>query len=252
MDNFTITPIKVGEFLAMPKGSLTYQEYWGVEMVAPVIMYLIKGNDKLILVDTGGGDEEWSQKYHRPFRRPADEAPAAALKKLGINVMDIDIVVNTHLHWDHCFNNELFTKAKIYVQKKELEGAISPLPTQQAFYETHQIGMTPQWFKGYDRMIAIDGDKNLLPGIDLVTLPGHTPGFQGVLVNTTGGRYLIASDTLGLFENWEGKGPHKHIPSAIHYNLVDYYQTFEKMEKICDHILPGHDPLVFEHKIYPY
>ena len=117
METFEIVPVRVGEFLVMPKASLTYQVDFTTEMVAPVIMYLIKGRDKLVLVDTGGGDEEWAKKYHRPFRRPADEAPAAALKKIGVNVEDIELVVNTHLHWDHCFNNELFTKAKIYVQK---------------------------------------------------------------------------------------------------------------------------------------
>jgi glyoxylase-like metal-dependent hydrolase (beta-lactamase superfamily II) len=114
------------------------------------------------------------------------------------------------------------------------------------------MGLTPGWLKAYDRIAAVEGDANLVPGIDLVTLPGHTPGFQGVLVNTTAGRYLIASDTVGLFENWEGIGIHKHVISGIHYNIADYYQTFEKMEKISDHVLPGHDPLVFAHQTYPY
>jgi hypothetical protein len=72
------------------------------------------------------------------------------------------------------------------------------------------------------------------------------------VVNTAAGRCLIASDALGLFQNWDGTGHYKHIPSGIHYDLVEYYQTFEKMERICDYILPGHDPLVFEHRIYPY
>ncbi len=252
MEAFEIIPIRVGEFLFMQKAALTYQVDFMTQMVAPVIMYLIKGKDKLVLVDTGGGDEEWAKKYHHPIRRPGDEAPAAALKKIGVNVEDIELVVNTHLHWDHCFNNGLFTKAKIYVQKREMKCAISPLPTQWTFYETHQIGMVPQWFKGYERITALEGDFNLFPGIDIVTLPGHTPGFQGVVVNTAAGRCLIASDTLGLFQNWEGTGHYKHIPSGIHYDLVEYYKTFEKMERICDYILPGHDPLVFEHNIYPY
>jgi glyoxylase-like metal-dependent hydrolase (beta-lactamase superfamily II) len=169
-----------------------------------------------------------------------------------VNIEDIEFVVNTHLHWDHCFNNAIFTKAQIFVQKREMEYAISPLPAHWVYYESHQIGMRPQWLNSIERMVAVEGDRNLLPGIDLVTIPGHTPGMQGVLVNTINGRYLIASDCLGLFENWTGSGIHKHIPSGIHYNLADYYKTFEKMEQICDHVLPGHEPLVFEHKEYPY
>jgi glyoxylase-like metal-dependent hydrolase (beta-lactamase superfamily II) len=250
LEIFNITPIKVGE-LTTAKGTLTYMVDVDKTVVIPLIMYLIKGRDKLILVDTGGGDEEWVNKYHFVYKRPADEEPAAALKKLGIDIEDIDIVVNTHLHWDHCFNNELFSKAKIYVQKKELQSAISPLPPQGLSYESHLVNMTPPWFKAYERMVGVEGDTNLLPGIDLVTLPGHTPGFQGVLVNTTGGRYLIAGDTLNFYENWEGKGRFKHIAPGIHYDVADCYQTFNKIEKICDHILPGHDVRVFEHKAYP-
>jgi glyoxylase-like metal-dependent hydrolase (beta-lactamase superfamily II) len=252
METFTIIPVKSGEFAPTAKGAFMYQEYWGVTINPVVIMYLIKGRDKVILVDTGCGDEERAKNYHHPLNRPADERPAIALKKHGVDVEDVDIVVNTHLHWDHCYNNDLFPKAKIYIQKKEMSFAISPLLTQVRFYETHQVGLTPGWLKAYDRIVAVDGDANLAPGIDLVTLPGHTPGFQGVLVNTAVGRYLIASDTVGLFENWEGIGIHKHVISGIHYNIADYYQTFEKMEKISDHVLPGHDPLVFAHQTYPY
>jgi N-acyl homoserine lactone hydrolase len=252
MEEYVIIPIKVGEFQAIEKSNLTYQLDYGQKLVAPIIMYLIKGRNQVLLVDTGGSDEEWAKKYHHGIRRPAEMHPVNALNKYGVGVEDIKLVVNTHLHWDHCFNNDLFAKAKIFVQKREMQYAISPLPPHYMYYESHQLGMRPQWFKAYDRMVAVDGDVNLLPGIDLVTLPGHTPGFQGVLVNTAKGRYLIASDCLGLFENWTGNGTDKHIPSGIHYNLAEYYHTLSKIEKICDHILPGHDARVFEHEQYPY
>jgi N-acyl homoserine lactone hydrolase len=252
MEEYKIIPIKVGEFQGIEKSNLTYQLDCGQKLVAPIIMYLIKGRDKAILVDTGGSNEEWAQKYHHGLRRTDEMHPVAGLKKAGVNVEDIELVVNTHLHWDHCFNNNLFVKAKIFVQKKEMQYAVSPLPSHYVYYESHQLGMQPQWFKAYDRITAVEGDVNLLPGLDLVTLPGHTPGFQGVLVNTAKGRYLIASDCLGLFENWAGNGIYKHIPSGIHYNLAEYYQTLEKIENLCDFILPGHDARVFEHDMYPY
>ncbi len=251
MEQYTIIPIKVGEFQAIEKSNLTYQIDCGRKLVAPIIMYLVKGRDKVLLVDSGGSDEAWAAKYHHGLKRGPEMEPAAALKKLGVNIEDLDLVVNTHLHWDHCFNNALFTKAKIYVQKREMEYAISPLPPHWVYYESYQLGKRPRWLDSIERMVAVEGDRNLLPGLDLVTIPGHTPGMQGVLVNTSDGRYLIASDCLGLFENWTGSGIHKHVPSGIHYNLADYYKTFEKMETICDHVLPGHEPLVFEHAEYP-
>ena len=255
MEKFSIIPVKVGQRSGGSKAAMTYLVDWFTKL-DPIyyIMFLIKGHDKVILVDTGGGDEPFVHKHHYDnYRRSADEAPLPALKKLGVTPDDIDIVINTHLHWDHCFNNDLFPKAKIYVQKRELQCAVSPLPTQGVPYESHLAGMTPRWFIGYDRIVAVDGDKTLLPGVDLVTLPGHTPGFQGVNVNTEDGQYLIAGDTLALFENWEGKGHFAHIASAVHYNLEEYYQTFDKIERMrCSFILPGHDPKVFEHAVYPF
>lgn len=252
MENFSIIPLKVGEFTGIEHSNLTYQMHAGEKFAAPIIMYLIKGKDKLILVDTGPSDEAWAARYHHGMRQPEEMKPVQALAAVGVRPEDIDIVVNTHLHWDHSFNNHLFAKSKIYVQKKEMQYAISPLPPHWVFYESHQLGMKAKWLDSIDRITAVDGDVELLPGITLALLPGHTPGMQGVLVRTEKGQGLIASDCCGLFENWTGGGIHKHIPSGIHYSLPEYYQTFEKMEKLCDFILPGHDPKVFEHAAYPY
>jgi glyoxylase-like metal-dependent hydrolase (beta-lactamase superfamily II) len=251
MEDYVIYPIKTGEFKAAEKSNFAYQTDFGVKFVSPIIAYLIKGRYKLVLVDSGGSDEAWAQKYHHPINRPPEMEILNGLGKLGVAAKDIDTLVNTHLHWDHCFNNVLFPNARIYVQKKEIRYAVDPLPPHWVYYESWQLGMAPQWFKSYERMQTIDGDYNLFPGVDIVTLPGHTPGFQGVLVNTAKGRYLIASDCQALFENWRGNAMHKHIISGIHYDMEDYYKTFAKMENICDFILPGHDPEVFAKCSYP-
>lgn len=251
METFTIIPLQVGEFKGIEHSNLTYQHHAGEKLVAPIIMYLIEGQNALILVDTGPSDEEWASQYHHGMIQTEAMKPLQALKNINIAPEDIEIVVNTHLHWDHSFNNDLFPKAKIYVQKREMQYAVSPLPPHWVFYESHQLGMKPRWLNSIDRIEAVDGDFELLPGIQLVTIPGHTPGMQGVLVNTSQGRCLVASDCCGLFENWSGNDVHKHIPSGIHYSLPEYYETFRKMDALCDFILPGHDAKVFEHSEYP-
>jgi glyoxylase-like metal-dependent hydrolase (beta-lactamase superfamily II) len=246
METFSIIPLKVGEFKGIERSNLTYQLNPGQKLVAPIIMYLIKGRDKLILVDTGPSDEAWAEKYHHGMVQTEDMKPQNALKKAGVGLEDIDLVVNTHLHWDHSFNNRLFKKTKIFVQKKEMQYAICPLPPHWVYYESFQLGLTSKWLEAMTNIVAVDGDVELLPGIKLVTLPGHTPGMQGVLVESTiHGRTLVASDCCGLFENWTGSGIHKHIPSGIHIGLPEYYETFEKMDRLCDFVLPGHDPDVF-------
>ena len=94
-------------------------------------------------------------------------------------------------------------------------------------------------------MRVVDGDAEVAPGISLALLPGHTPGIQGVRVETEEGVYLIASDTYPLYENYE-----KMSPSGIHVDLKEWFASYEKTKKICDFILPGHDMRVLDRKIY--
>jgi glyoxylase-like metal-dependent hydrolase (beta-lactamase superfamily II) len=111
--------------------------------------------------------------------------------------------------------------------------------------------MRPPWLRALENIDIIEGDLEIAPGINIVKIPGHTPGFQGVNVTTAKGNYFIASDFCPMFENWEGSPPLKHIVSPVHVNLEDYYDSFTKVEKISDFVLPGHDMKVFEKKCYP-
>lgn len=248
---YKIYPLKLAEFQQHEKSTLLYLQGAGVKLITPIIAYLIQGEGLNILVDTGCSEPDWSAKHHHPIVQTEDMKILNALKAHGLTPDDITCVINTHLHWDHCWNNDLFPGKKIYVQKSELEFAMKPLPTQWAYYESEEIGLQPPFKKAMDQFELVDGDVTLFDGIELKYIPSHTPGFQGVLVNTTAGKYLIASDCLGRFENWEGNGVMKHIPSAIHVDLNQCYATYEKIEGMCQYILPGHDGKVFEHTVYP-
>lgn len=250
MAKYKIYPLKAGEFQKHEKSTLLYLQGFGEKIITPIIFYLIVGEGRAILVDTGCSEPEWAAKYHHPIVQTEDMKILNGLKKHGLAPEDITCLVNTHLHWDHCWNNRLFPGKDIYVQKRELEFANNPIPMQYAYYESEAIGLEPPFKRTLDQYKVVDGDVNLFPGIDLVFIPGHTPGFQGVLVDTEAGKYLVASDCLGTFKNWEGDAVHKHIPSAIHVDLNECYATYAKIEKICDHILPGHDGRVFEREVY--
>jgi N-acyl homoserine lactone hydrolase len=250
MKRLRIRPISTGRFLTAEKSNFTYGVDQGTKIQSPVLMWLIEGAQHHIVVDSGGGDPEWARRYHHPLDRKADEDPVQALRGLGLKPEDIDIVVNTHLHWDHSFNNDLFPKAKILVQAEELRYAISPLPCHGLYYESQIIGMTPPWFRGLDRIESVSGVVEIEDGITLVPLPGHTPGFQGVSVALGSGRAMIASDLCPLFENWEGKGTAAHIPPGIHVDLRDCYESFRRIEAIADLVLPGHDMKVLEREAY--
>lgn len=253
LPTYKIIPVQVGQFLGIEKSLFTYLCNAGEKFPCPVIAYLIIGNGLKILVDSGPCDTEWATKYHHGFARsPEMELPVAMEKAAGLRPDDIDFLIMTHLHWDHCFNTEFFPKQKIYVQKTEMEYALNPLPTHYVSYEHPGAGLKQPWLPQKDQFVLVDGDTELVPGIKVVTLPGHSPGFQGIQVNTTAGRYLIAGDCLSCYDNWEGTDRWKRIPGGVHVDLQEVYDTLDKIEKIADFILPGHDPRVFDHPVYPF
>ena len=196
--NYTIRPVSVG-VLTISKSHLVFGVGYGEMIDSVVLMWYVEGAGRRILVDTGCCDAESSARNHYPLRRSPDEEPARALAGIGVDPLEIDTVVCTHLHWDHAYNHELFTKARFYVQRRELQYAAAPHPMNCRAYESSTIGMTPPYSK--TRFEVLDGDMELAPGLTAVFAPGHTPGMQGVAVNTTAGVYFIASDNIPLYDN---------------------------------------------------
>lgn len=243
-----IYPIETGRFQQMQKTNFTYTKNQGEIIKASILMFLIETPSALIAVDTGGSDEEWAKAYHHPLIRTPDMAPDQAVRNLGFSPGDVSIVINTHLHWDHATNNNLFPNAKIYVQREEINYALDPLPIHYTYYETPHIGLTPPWFSSLNRMKLLDGDFKVMDGVEILHLPGHTPGFQGVYVETDEGPVLIAGDCIPLYENWVPAGPLKYLPSGIHCDLFSYYRTLERIEQMNVKILPGHDVALAEIK----
>lgn len=250
-----IVPICVGVFPHIERSSLLFGIDPGIKMEAPVLMWLLKDTEtgENIIVDTGSSDPDWAYSHHHGLLQPPEQDPVQALEREGVDPRTVRTVINTHLHWDHSWNNHLFPHARIVVQRDEAGYATAPYDIHRVFYE--RTGeMTPPWLASLNQMDFIEGDVRLRPGLDVVHLPGHTPGSQGVLVQGQHQSYLIAGDCIGLKENWEGIAGYKHVPSGIHVNLTEYYKTFRKMEGIVEAhkagVLPSHDMRVLEREIY--
>ncbi len=174
----TIQALKVGTVHGFSQAALTFSRGHFVEVDFAIYMFLVRGGDKLVLVDTGPGTPaEVRERHGFTMTQLPDEEPRAALAKAGVQPEDVEIVVNTHLHWDHCSNNDVFTNAQIFVQGSELHYAAHPLPTGRASYE-RKPGMAPAWTRAFDRTFGRDGDYELIPGVEVVTLPGHTPALR--------------------------------------------------------------------------
>jgi N-acyl homoserine lactone hydrolase len=246
----TIQALKVGTVHGFSQAALTFARGHFSRVDFAIYMFLVRGADRLLLVDTGpGSPTEVKERHGFDMTQLPDEVPEVALARAGVRFEDVDLVVNTHLHWDHCSNNDLFTNAQILVQGSELNYAMNPLPTGRASYE-RKPGMTPVWTRALGRTVARDGDYNLLPGVRVVTLPGHTPGSQGVLVQAASKKYLIAGDCVSCYANWKGDTAIPHIPSGSFTNLAHYFETFDKIEGFeCD-VIPSHDLAVANHPIF--
>jgi glyoxylase-like metal-dependent hydrolase (beta-lactamase superfamily II) len=131
-----------------------------------------------VLVDTGiGRGQTFIEQSYRARRPPL----ADALAEHGVEVSAITCVVNTHLHFDHCGQNALLAARPTWVQRREHSAALAPGYTVREWFE----------FAGADLRL-VDGDLEILPGVRLLSTPGHTPGHQSVVVEQPGGSTVIA------------------------------------------------------------
>jgi len=246
---YTIHPLEVGRFTDRDKSTITYLKGIGEKHNAPILIFVIKGEGKTILVDTGASDPAYAEKYHLPIVQEDKMKILNALGGIGVTVDKIDFLINTHLHWDHCFNNNLFPGKKIYVQKSEFNFAMDPWPVFRSAYDHYKVNRTPPWECSIPNFEFVDGDPEILPGIKLIKMAGHSPGSQGVMVDTSEGKYLICGDAIPAYETWELPG---HEMIGVFTNMDEQMNTYKKLEAMEEfHILPGHDKLVLNKSVYP-
>jgi glyoxylase-like metal-dependent hydrolase (beta-lactamase superfamily II) len=241
MKRWKISALELGTNV-LDKAVATYLTDCGVELTIYNIAFLLseEGGRRRILVDTGfsSADEANRVTGERCMRTPEQELNKQ-LDSHGCGIRDVDTVILTHLHFDHCGNAPRFTRAKIYVQRKELQYSFAPLPGEEVPYFSPLIGETPP-FLGADLQI-IDGDMEIDDGVEVVLAPGHTPGGQMVFVHTSEGTACITGDNAFLFENIE-----KNIPCGHVYSRADWFASMERARRRAACFLPGHDKKVLE------
>ena len=152
----------------------------GAPRAEPCLGYLVDHPDGLVLVDTGMGAHPEVDAHYRPARRILPDALAEA----GVGVEDVKLVVNCHLHFDHCGGNPQLVGWPIVTQRLELEAARS------ADYTLVELIDAPGL-----RYEELDGEAEILPGVLVVPTPGHTAGHQSLVVRAGDGTVVVAGQS---------------------------------------------------------
>ncbi|MER8073018.1 N-acyl homoserine lactonase family protein [Streptomyces sp. NPDC094034] len=239
---WVIDAVKLGEARGLPAADFYLQDRTQRSLSIPMTMFVLRAGGRTVVVDTGGPSDEQVIRRHHSFeyRVAPEEYPEAALSRIGVRPADVDLVVNTHLHWDHCSNNHLFPNAEIVVQRAELGYAVAPCPAHLAAYGIHP-GDVPPFAQWLERVRALDGAARLAPGLEIVPLPGHSPGSQGVRVDAGDGTYVITGDCVDTLENWDHAGTGEPLPSGRFTDLPAFYSSLTMLKGTGWIPLPGHD-----------
>lgn len=239
MSKYTIHPIVMGTKI-FDQSMMTYQHGQGKPYTIPIYCWYLEGGDQKILVDTG----EMS-----PIQSPDREAAIGGkiftfeegLAQYGLRPEDIDVVIHTHLHNDHCENDYKCVNAFIYVHEKELVQLHDPHPLDYRYLEDY---ITDVEENGQIRTITRDAD--ILPGISVIHTPAHTPGGLSVIIETGKGSALITGFCT-IDENFH---PPKEIramemaviPPGTHVNVYEAYDIMLKVKEMADILIPLHEP----------
>ncbi len=201
-------------------------------------IWLVLGGDKPILIDAGLSDVEEMNRgaahvLREPITQDKSESGIAQLRKFGLKPEDIGHVLITHLHFDHVDDLLNYKNAKVYIGKKEWEGATKAAPTWGHGKIMHEFSNTPSC---RECLVLIE-DQEVLPGIESFWVGGHTPGSTAYRVNTAHGKAVLTGDTISLMGNFE-----KNTPLGIFSNRQECIASIKKIREKADIVLPSHDP----------
>ncbi len=228
MTEYTIHPLCVG-INQTDQGIMTYQRGYGQRILLPIFIWLIKGAGRTILVDTGMEEFVVPEGAEEELGFPVLEFEEA-LERHGLTPEKIDLLIQTHLHNDHCENTYKCTNAEVIVQRAEWEFASDPHPLDHRYFPDLIEELKPT---------LVEGDYRVEPGIDLIFTPGHTPGGQSVALRTPAGKAIITGFCCNA-KNFPGSGP--AVCPGVHTDALAGYDSAQRVKAEADIILANHDP----------
>lgn len=240
MADYEIYAIKYAGPFTSSGAFLMWQRDWEKVEKRNYYFWCVKGNGETVIVDAGVSPDLASKRSLAGYISPAE-----ILSRIDVNADQVQRAILTHLHWDHASGAGLFPQATFYIQRSEYRFWLSdPVATRPPFKH-----MCDEATKAYfasldetDRVALLDGDREVLPGIECLLAPGHSVGLQAVAVNTAKGTAILGSDCAHIFRNYR-----EDWPSSIIVDLVGLMKTYDKLRakaSSIDLLFPGHDPIM--------
>lgn len=216
-----------------------YREPSHAPLTLDYYVWLILGGRHPVLVDTGCLDDDARERGMRGY-----VSPAAMVERAGVKPGEVPVALITHLHYDHWAGHGLFPDAEYWIQRGEVAFWTGSLAGSPAFRQSASPGALERLgpLAATGQLRIIDGDREVLPGIRLHRVGGHTAGLQIVSVETARGTVVLTSDASHFYRNVETRQPVQIITS-----LPEMLAGFEMIHALAGAerlIVAGHDPAV--------
>jgi len=234
--------LPVGRFDA-DVAALTPGDQTGQRVDTPVFTYLVDTGQGLVLLDTGCSRQLMtapatilgdSVSELTPVMNPSRDYITVQLDRLGIDPKTIDVVMSSHLHFDHAGANSdpVWSHAEFWIQRAEWEA------TRTSPRHYPDSGLNPP---AGATLKLLDGDAEVAPGVDLIATPGHTPGHQSLMVRfPTGSGIFITSDAVYTRSHYDVD----HLGAAV--DRTASAQSVTRIQRLCQehnlHPFFSHDP----------
>jgi len=239
MTPYKIHPMVIGTKV-FDQGMMTYQHAYGRPYTIPIYSWYLEGGDQTILVDTGEMSPIQSDEREKAIGGKIHTFEEG-LAQWGMTPADIDIVIHTHLHNDHCENDYKCENAVIYAHEKELQRIHDPHPLDFRYLEDYIDDV-----EANGQVRPVGGDMEIVPGIEVIHTPVHTDGGLSVAIDTAEGKAVITGFCV-IMENFDPPNEVKAmemdvIPPGTHVNTYEAYDIMLKIKEMADILLPLHEP----------
>ncbi len=237
---YEILALRYAHFADRTQGTnLIFPDDHAAPMPLDFFVWAIRGNGRMIVLDTGFDAASAARRNRTWLRSPLD-----ALRGAGIEPAEVKDVVLSHMHWDHAGHWEDFPAARFHLQKEEMAyctgSCMCHEPLRRPFDVEHVVQAVRHVFR--ERVTFHAGTAELAPGITLHLVGGHSGGLQIMRVPTARGWVVLASDATHFWANIRRRNPFTLLHNLE--RMIEGWVTCEALSDGPDHIIPGHDPEV--------